>query len=700
MQTGDVFDGRYLILKILGRGGMGTVYLARNIKTDTYWTIKEILKNEEEEAELPTEPRLLKKLEHPALPRLFDMLEQDGKLYMVFDYAEGISLDKKLEEEGKISEDTVIGWAVQLCEALDYLHNQKPNPVIYRDMKPSNIILAPDGTLKLIDFGIAREFRPQSDGDTVYIGTRGFAAPEQYGAGQTSAVSDIYSLGVTMHQLLTGRSPSAPPFGLKPVRYYDSTLSPAIEAIVLKCTRENVNERYRNAAELLEALKTLRRKRGGAGCSDRGDGGLRGEVGSGGQGNNIGGGGKHGAPEKCGNQVSIPETGGSRGATSENCESRNRTSGNCRNRGATPENYGSRGSTSGNCDSPCEGSVGLSGGNRNAKAAGSAGAGRTGTNRGGRNTSERNEKSTSKHAGTGAAVSSEVNGNMPEYPASFRKMVITIWDNAEFGCELAYMAARHTGGEVMLADLDLLAPKADLFLNIRKYPGRTVHEGIFGYTGLDIVMNAMGKGPLSQELLREAAAGRKDLENLHILTGNYRLENYEYFGEDSVSGLIEKCYRTYDITILLVNRWIYDAFTLSALLKSDVNLVAVKGNIDELREFNTYIAFLKDKQKLPPENTRFVLFEYDKGACLSISEVNEAAGGNLIGRISASRRRAVYRNLKGAYASRMEKEIEKEYVQLLEKLGLLRAPGMIQKFGILALRCFGSGRRGRSVLLK
>ena len=561
MQIGDVFDKRYLILRILGQGGMGTVYLAKNINTDTYWAIKEIQKKEHSEIELPAEPKLLKRLVHPALPRLFDILEQDGKLYMVSDYINGISLDKKIEEEGKIGEETVVNWAIQLCKALDYLHSQKPNSIIYRDMKPSNIILSADGTLKLVDFGIAREFKQQSAGDTVYIGTRGYAAPEQYGTGQTSAASDIYSLGVTMHQLLTGKSPFEPPFVLKPVRYFDTSLSPGIEGIILKCTTQNINDRYKSASELLRALEVLQ------------------------------------------NKIKNPVPGNS-------------------------------------------------------------------------STDSKAENSSIKNPGERNVLGD--NGFF------FRKLIITIWNNAEFGCELAYMAARHTRGEVLLADLDLLAPKVDVFLNIKKYPGKAEHEGIYGHSGLDIVLDAIEKGSLTAELLQQAAIERKDLKNLHVLTGNYHMDNYEYFNEESVVKLIDKCYRTYDITIIIVNKSIYDAFTLASLLKSDINIAAVRGDIDVLREFNTFIAFLKDKQNLSLESTKFVLYEYDRGTCMSINEVRECTGDNLLGKISPSRRRAMYRNLKGAYAVRMEKEIESEYMQLLTKLELMPAHRPFVRIGKLA----------------
>ena len=571
MQVGDFFDGRYIIEKILGRGGMGSVYLARNINTGTFWAIKEVCKKEGEAVDFLAEPNLIKKLEHPALPRLFDILEQDGRFYMVYDYIDGMSLDKKLDAEKRIKEEIVTDWAIQLCKALAYLHSLQPNPIIYRDMKPSNIMLTSNGTLKLIDFGIAREYKPLSGGDTVYIGTRGYAAPEQYGTGQTSPASDIYSLGVTLHHLLTGKNPIEPPFGSKPIRCFDTVLSLEMEEIILKCTRENSDERFQSAEELLNELEALQRKY---------EIGPQGKVGS-------------DASGKYSSGVNV-------------------------------------------------------------------------------------------RAGTGKA------GKLPELQASFRKLVITVWDNAEFGCELAYMAAKHTHGAVLLVDLDLLAPKADLFLKIKKFPSRSIQGCIYGHSGLDMVMDAIGKNSLTAEQLQKAAIVMRELKNLHVLTGNYRPENYEYYSEESVPMLIDKCYRTFDITILLVNRFIYDAFTLAALLRSDINIAAIRCDIDKFREFNTYIAFLKEKQNLIHEKTQFVLFEYEKAASMCMSEAKEATQNNILGKVSISRRRTLYRNMKGAYAAHMENEIINEYVRLLEKLGLVPVPGTLVKIGMFLKGCLQS----------
>lgn len=250
MTGNTLFDDRYRILRVLGRGGMGTVYLAENCKLGTLWAIKHIPKSSHASLDRTVEPNILKRLCHPALPRIFDIVEEEDSLYIIVDYIEGTPLNLLLERNGRFPEATVLEWARQICQVLAYLHGQKPNPIIYRDMKPSNVILTPEGSLKLIDFGIAREHKASSESDTIYIGTRGYAAPEQYGAGQSNAATDIYSLGVMLYQLLTGKSPNEPPYELKPVRVYDAALSEEIERILLKCTRPDPLQRYRSVDEL------------------------------------------------------------------------------------------------------------------------------------------------------------------------------------------------------------------------------------------------------------------------------------------------------------------------------------------------------------------------------------------------------------------------------------------------------------------
>lgn len=257
MKKCELFDGRYKILKVLGEGGMSTVYLAENVNLGTLWAIKEINKVSNSKVDLLVEPNILKKLKHPALPRIFDIIESDNSIYIIKDYIEGISLDKKLLRSGKIPEQTVIMWSIQICEVLIYLHNLKPNPIIYRDMKPSNIMLTKDNRIKLVDFGIAREYKMDSRNDTAHIGTRGYAAPEQYGLAQSDVRTDIYGLGVTLYHLLTGKSPKEAPYEIRPIREIDESLSIGIEHVIDVCTKPNPDHRYQSVEELVGDLENI-----------------------------------------------------------------------------------------------------------------------------------------------------------------------------------------------------------------------------------------------------------------------------------------------------------------------------------------------------------------------------------------------------------------------------------------------------------
>lgn len=171
------------------------------------------------------------------------------------DYIEGVSLAQVLAEEGAQKQENVIKWAKQLTDTLGYLHSRKPS-IIYRDMKPSNIMLKPDGNITLIDFGTAREYEEKKLEDTTYLGTVGYAAPEQFGGqGQTDARTDIYNLGVTLYHLVTNHNPSEPPYVIRPIREINASLSPGLEMIIAKCTQSNPEDRYQTAAELMYALE-------------------------------------------------------------------------------------------------------------------------------------------------------------------------------------------------------------------------------------------------------------------------------------------------------------------------------------------------------------------------------------------------------------------------------------------------------------
>ena len=203
---------------------------------------------------LIVETELLKRFNHPNLPSIIDVIDGDGSFLIVMDYIEGNSLNKALETSGAQSQEDVIEWSKQLCDVLGYLHSRKP-PIIYRDMKPANVMLKPDGNISLIDFGTAREFKSSSVEDTTCLGTQGYAAPEQFGGmGQTDARTDIYCLGTTMYHLVTGHNPSTPPYEMYPIRQWNPMLSSGLEEIIIKCTQRNPNDRYQSCAELLYAL--------------------------------------------------------------------------------------------------------------------------------------------------------------------------------------------------------------------------------------------------------------------------------------------------------------------------------------------------------------------------------------------------------------------------------------------------------------
>lgn len=212
LEIGSVIDGKYKILNKIGQGGMSVVYLAMVEKANKQWAVKEIRKDGGQDEEtvrrgLEAEIKLLRRLKHPGLPSIADIIDSDDTFLIVMDYIEGITLKEALKEYGALDQQKVIDWAKQLCEVLGYLHSRVP-PVIYRDMKPSNIMLKPDGQIVLIDFGTAREFKVENVEDTVCLGTRGYAAPEQFGGcGQTDERTDIYCLGATLYHLLTGHNP-------------------------------------------------------------------------------------------------------------------------------------------------------------------------------------------------------------------------------------------------------------------------------------------------------------------------------------------------------------------------------------------------------------------------------------------------------------------------------------------------------------
>ena len=263
LHAGEVLLDRYEILKMIGKGGMSTVYQARDLVSQQLLAVKDVdrsglQQNQVVEQSLTAEGRMLKQLSNPHLPKIYDIIEQPEKIMLVMDYIQGESLDKVIARQGAQSVEQTLDWGMQICEVLHYLHSQ-PTPIIYRDMKPANVMLQPNGQLMLIDFGTARTEKVgiEMKADTVCIGTAGFAAPEQFGGfGQSTARTDIFCLGATMYNMVTGHSPCDRPTGILPLEQWKPELANSpISEIIKKCTRNDPDARYQTAMELHEDLR-------------------------------------------------------------------------------------------------------------------------------------------------------------------------------------------------------------------------------------------------------------------------------------------------------------------------------------------------------------------------------------------------------------------------------------------------------------
>jgi tetratricopeptide (TPR) repeat protein len=256
--------GRYQLLSRIGQGGMGAVYKAADTRFNNRpLAIKEMSSTGlpparllEAEAAFEREAHLLADLLHPNLPRIYEHFTENDRSYLVMDFIEGQTVEEHLEQVGggPLPIEQVIKWAEQLCDVLNYLHTHQP-PIIFRDLKPANVMMSESGHIYLIDFGIARIFKPGKQHDTVALGSPGYAAPEQYGKAQSSPRSDIYSLGALLHHLLTGIDPSEQPFFFRPASQVNPAIDPALDALLQQMLSMDSDRRPASAQEVLNALK-------------------------------------------------------------------------------------------------------------------------------------------------------------------------------------------------------------------------------------------------------------------------------------------------------------------------------------------------------------------------------------------------------------------------------------------------------------
>jgi len=257
---GKILNNRYVVVRGISYGGFGKVYLIRDLSLPgKYWALKEMQEQAEGkdviEKSFRVEAEMLSSLEHPSIPGITDFFIEKGKLYLVMDYVHGETLKKSINKGELITEEKALELTIKLCDVLHYLHN-RPSPIIFRDLKPDNIMITPEGEIKLIDFGIAKIFKGTKSDTTHLLLTEGYAPQEQW-MGKAEPRSDIYSLGATIYHLMTGIHPRRVAPDFPPVMKFNSSVSHELNEIIIKSLKLNPSERFANAYEMKEALSNL-----------------------------------------------------------------------------------------------------------------------------------------------------------------------------------------------------------------------------------------------------------------------------------------------------------------------------------------------------------------------------------------------------------------------------------------------------------
>jgi serine/threonine protein kinase len=275
LQGETLLEGRYKIVKILGQGGMGAVYLAEDQRLPTKWAIKEMKRDGLSAQELQdaaqlfhTEAKLLSQLRHRNLPRIVDFFQREEQLYLVMDFIEGETLEARIARDGPIPLPFALDLCLQISDVLDYLHT-RDDPVVFRDFKPGNVMLTPQDEVKLVDFGIARIFSQDKSKDTQALGTPGYAAPEQYGKGQSGPQTDLYAFGATIHHALSGRDPTPEPFQFPSLAQFRQDLPPELVALIEACLSLKPGDRPESAFAIKRQIEQMLGQTGSSSLAGR-----------------------------------------------------------------------------------------------------------------------------------------------------------------------------------------------------------------------------------------------------------------------------------------------------------------------------------------------------------------------------------------------------------------------------------------------
>jgi eukaryotic-like serine/threonine-protein kinase len=273
LTSGTTLVDRYVIQEVVGIGGMGSVYRARDLHFPNVVklvAVKEMINQAPDPLIRATivqnferEANILATLSHPSIPRIYDYFSEDNRSYLVLEFIHGRDLEQIINDTpGFLSEEQILSWAIQLCDVLSFLHAHKPDPIIFRDMKPSNVMVNQTNHIILVDFGIAKPFQTGQKG--TMIGTEGYSPPEQY-RGEATTLADIYALGATMHHALTRRDPRIePPFSFseRPVRKINPAVSIELETVINTALQYNSKDRFPTIEDFRDALVGAGRKTG------------------------------------------------------------------------------------------------------------------------------------------------------------------------------------------------------------------------------------------------------------------------------------------------------------------------------------------------------------------------------------------------------------------------------------------------------
>lgn len=273
LAQGTTLSNRYLIQEVIGVGGMGSVYRARDLHFPNVVklvAVKEMINQAPDPLVRQTivqnferEANILATLSHASIPRIYDYFTHDNRSYLVLEFVNGKDLEAVISQvDGFIPEEQVLAWGIELCDVLGFLHSHKPDPIIFRDMKPSNVMVNQHNHIMLVDFGIAKTFQSGQRG--TMIGTEGYSPPEQY-RGEASTQADIYALGATLHHLLTKRDPRLePPFSFaeRPIRKINPAVSIELEAVINTALQYNPEDRYKNIGDFKDAMLGAGKKTG------------------------------------------------------------------------------------------------------------------------------------------------------------------------------------------------------------------------------------------------------------------------------------------------------------------------------------------------------------------------------------------------------------------------------------------------------